>query len=82
MRSETTLLLCTGGSPPSCLLLICIQESLSDMPQNLEIALHTLLIQLLWRTFFAFVEFRLMDVADDIMTYIEISLVYWNNQSS
>jgi hypothetical protein len=28
------------------------------------------------------VEFRLMDVADDIMTYIEISLVNWNNQSS
>jgi hypothetical protein len=27
-------------------------------------------------------EFRLMDVADNIMTYIEISLVYWNNQSS
>jgi hypothetical protein len=24
------------------------------------------------------VEFQLMDVADDIMTYIEISLVYWN----
>ena len=24
------------------------------------------------------VEFRLMDVADDIMTYVEISLVYWN----
>jgi hypothetical protein len=28
------------------------------------------------------VEFQLMDVADDIMTYVEISLVYWNNQSS
>jgi hypothetical protein len=28
------------------------------------------------------VEFRIMDVADDVMTYIEISLVYWNNQSS
>jgi hypothetical protein len=28
------------------------------------------------------IEFRLMDVADYIMTYIEISLVYWNNQSS
>jgi hypothetical protein len=67
------LLLCTGGSPPSCLLLICIHESLFDMPQSLEISLHMLLIQFLWRTFFAFVEFQLMDVADDIMTYIEIS---------
>jgi hypothetical protein len=28
------------------------------------------------------VELQLMDVADGIMTYIEISLVYWNNQSS
>jgi hypothetical protein len=28
------------------------------------------------------VELQLMDVADDIMTYIEISLVYWNKQSS
>ena len=31
------LLLCTGGSSPSCLLLICIEESLSGMPQSLEI---------------------------------------------
>jgi hypothetical protein len=28
------------------------------------------------------VEFRIMDVVDDVMTYIEISLVYQNNQSS
>jgi hypothetical protein len=28
------------------------------------------------------VEFRIMDVVDDIMTYIEISMVYRNNQSS
>jgi hypothetical protein len=28
------------------------------------------------------VELQLMDVEDDIMNYIEISLVYWNNQSS
>jgi hypothetical protein len=25
------------------------------------------------------VELQLMDVVDDIMTYVEISLVYWNN---
>jgi hypothetical protein len=59
---------------------ICIQGSLSGMPQSLEIALHTLFIQFLLRTFlYSYdVEFRLMDVADDIMTYVEISLVYWN----
>ena len=28
------------------------------------------------------VEFRIMDVADDVMNYIEISLVYRDNQSS
>jgi hypothetical protein len=28
---------------------ICVQESLSGMPQGLEIALHTLFIQFLWR---------------------------------
>jgi hypothetical protein len=41
------LLLCTGGSPPSCLFLICIQESLSDMAQSLEIALHALFTEFL-----------------------------------
>jgi len=34
---------------------ICIQGSLSGMPQSLEVALHTLFIQFLWRTFFAFI---------------------------
>jgi hypothetical protein len=34
---------------------ICIQGSLSGMPQGLEIALHALFIQFLWRTFFAFI---------------------------
>jgi hypothetical protein len=41
------LLLCTGGSPPSCLLLICIQESLFGMSQSLEISLHVLFTQFL-----------------------------------
>jgi hypothetical protein len=34
---------------------IYIQGSLSGMPQSLEISLHTLFIQFLWRTFFAFI---------------------------
>ena len=59
---------------------ICIQGSLSGMPQSLEIALHMLFIQFLWRTFLysSDVELQLMDVADDIMTHVETSLVYWS----
>jgi hypothetical protein len=34
---------------------ICIQGSLSGMPQSLEVSLHTLFIQFLWRTFFVFI---------------------------
>jgi hypothetical protein len=34
---------------------IFIQESLPGMPQSLEISLHTLFIQFIWRTFFAFI---------------------------
>jgi hypothetical protein len=78
------LLLCTGGSPPSCLILICIQ--------NLFLVCLKVLRLLFIRSLFNFsgehslhssdVELQLMDVADDIMTYIEISLVYWNKQSS
>jgi hypothetical protein len=34
---------------------ICVKESLSGMPQDLEIVLHTLFIQFLWRAFFAFI---------------------------
>jgi hypothetical protein len=41
------LLLCTGGSSPSCLLLVCIQEYLSGMLQGLETALHALFTQFL-----------------------------------
>jgi hypothetical protein len=59
---------------------ICIQGSLYGMPQSLEIALHTLFIQFLWRTFVysSDVELQLMDVVDDIMTHVVTSLVYWN----
>jgi hypothetical protein len=52
------------------------------MPQSLEIALHTLNFSGEHSLHSSDVEFQLMDVADDIMTYIEISLVNWNNQSS
>ena len=34
---------------------ICIQGSLSGIPQSLEVALHTLFVQFHWRTFFAFI---------------------------
>jgi hypothetical protein len=63
---------------------ICMQGSLSGMPQSLEV--------LFIRSLFNFsgehslhssdVELQLMDVADDIMTHVEICLVYWNKKSS
>jgi hypothetical protein len=74
------LLLCTGGSPPSCLLLsaykgiflVCLK------------VLRLLFIRYLFNFFgehslHSFdVELQLMDVVDDIMTHVEICLVYWN----
>ena len=50
------------------------------MPQSLEISLHTLFIQFLGEHSLhsSDVELQLMDVADDIMTHVEIILVYWN----
>jgi hypothetical protein len=76
----TTLLLCTGGSPPSYLLLSAYK--------SLFLVCLKVLRLLFIRSLFNFsgehslhssdIEFRLMDVADDIMTYVEISLVYWN----
>jgi hypothetical protein len=74
------LLLCTGGSPPSYLLLsaykglflVCLKVlrllficSLFNFSG--EHSLHS-----------SDVELQLMDVADDIMTHVEICLVYWN----
>jgi hypothetical protein len=74
------LLLCTGGSPPSYLLL--------SIYRSLFLVCLKVLRLLFIRSLFNFsgehslhssdVELQLMDVADDIMTYVEISLVYWN----
>jgi hypothetical protein len=57
---------------------ICIQVSLSGIPQILEVALNTLFVQLFWRTVFV----NPMDIADDIMAHVQVCLVYWNKQSS
>jgi hypothetical protein len=74
------LMLCTGGSPPICLLLsaykglflVCLKVlrflficSLFNFSG--EHSLHS-----------SDVELQLMDVVDDIMTHVEICLVYWN----
>jgi hypothetical protein len=59
---------------------ICIQESLSGMPQGLEFLFICSLFNFSREHSLhsSDVEFQLMDVADDIMTHVEISLVYWN----
>jgi hypothetical protein len=72
------LMLCTGGYPPSYLLLsaymslflVCLKVLRLFFICSLfnfsgEHSLHS-----------SDVELQLMDVADDIMTYVEISLVY------
>jgi hypothetical protein len=74
------LLLCTGGSPPSYLLLSAYR--------SLFLVCLKVLRLLFIRSLFNFsgehslysfdVELQLMDVVDDIMTYVEISLVCWN----
>jgi hypothetical protein len=74
------LLLCTGGSPPSSLLLSAYK--------GLFLVCLKVLRLLFIRSLFNFsgehslhssdVELQLMDVADDIMNHVEISLVYWN----
>jgi hypothetical protein len=74
------LLLCTGGSPPSYLLL--------SVYKSLFLVCLKVLRFLFIRSLFNFsrehslhssdVELQLMDVADDIMTHVVICLVYWN----
>jgi hypothetical protein len=74
------LLLCTVGSPPSYLLpfaykglfLVCLKVLRLLFIRSLfnfsgEHSLHS-----------SDVELQPMDVADDIMTHVEICLVYWN----
>jgi hypothetical protein len=77
-------MLCTGGSPPSYLLpstykglfLVCLKvlsflfiRSLFNC--SVEQSFHS-----------SDVELQLMDIADDIMTHVEVCLVYRNDQSS
>jgi hypothetical protein len=74
------LLLCTGGSPPSYLF--------PSAYKGLFLVCLKVLRLLFIRSLFNFsgeqslhlsdVELQLMDVADDIMTHVEICLVYWN----
>ena len=59
---------------------ICIHGSLSGIPQNLEVSLHMLLVQLLRlrRTILKFIWCKLqpMDISDDIIVHVEVCLVY------
>jgi hypothetical protein len=59
---------------------ICVQESLPGMPQGFRLLFIRSLFNFSGEhSLYSFdVELQLMDVADDIMTYVEISLVYWN----
>jgi hypothetical protein len=74
------LMLCIGGSPPSYLLpsaykglfLVCLKVLRLLFIHSLfncsgEQSLHL-----------SYVELQPMDIADDIMTHVEVCLVYWN----
>jgi hypothetical protein len=74
------LLLCTGGSPPSYLLL--------SAHKGLFLVCFKVLRLLFIRSLFncsgeqslhlSDVELQLMDIADDIKTHVEVYLIYWN----
>jgi hypothetical protein len=74
------LLLCTGGSPPSYLL--------PSAYKGLFLVCFKVLRFLFIRSLFNFsreqslhssdVEIQPMDIVDDIMTHVEVCLVYWN----
>jgi hypothetical protein len=74
------LLLCTGGSPPSYLLLSAYKGLFLVCFK----VLRTLFICSMFNCsgeqslHLSDVEFQIMDVADDIMTHVELCLVYWN----
>jgi hypothetical protein len=74
------LLLCTGGSPPSYLLLYAYK--------GLFLVCFKFLRLLFIRSLFncsgeqslhlSDVELQPMDIADDIKTHVEVCLIYWN----
>jgi hypothetical protein len=74
------LLLCTGVSPPSYLLLSAYRSIFLVCLKVLRLLFIRSLLNLSGEHSLhsSDVEFRLMDIADDTMTYVEISLVYWN----
>jgi hypothetical protein len=74
------LLLCTGGSPPSYLLLSAFKGLFLVCLKVLRfLFIHSLFnFSKEYSLYSSDVELQLMDVADDIMTHVEISLVYWN----
>jgi hypothetical protein len=74
----TTLLLCTGGSPPSYLLLFAYKGFFLVCLKVLRLLFIRFLFNFSGEQSLhsSNVELQLMDVADDIMTHVEISLVY------
>jgi hypothetical protein len=74
------ILLCIGGSPPSCLM--------PSAYKGLFLVYLKALRLLFMRSFFKCsgeqslplfdVKLQPMDIVDDIMTYVEVCLVYWN----
>jgi hypothetical protein len=74
------LLLCTGGYPPSYLLLSAYMSLLLLCLKVLRFLFICSLFNFSGEhsLHLSDVEFQLMDVENDIMTQAEICLVYWN----
>jgi hypothetical protein len=74
------LLLCTGGSPPSYLLLSAYKSLFLVCLKVLRLLFIQSLFNFSGKHSFhsSDVELQLMDVANDIMTHVAICLVYWN----
>jgi hypothetical protein len=78
------LLLCIGDSPPSCLL----PSAYKGLFLVYLKALRLLFIRSLFNCSgeqslpLSDVKLQPMDIVDDIMTHVEVCLVYWSKQSS
>jgi hypothetical protein len=74
------LMFCIGGSPPSCLLPSAYKGLFLVYLKSLRLIFIRSLFNCSGeQSLHSFdVELQPMDIADDIMTHVEVSLVYWN----
>jgi hypothetical protein len=74
------LLLCTGGYPPSYLLPSAYKGLFLVCLKVLRFLFIHSLFNCSGEQYFhsSYVELQPMDIVDDIMTHVEVCMVYWN----